>query len=128
MKKLIMTVTAVAMFAPGPAFAGCGSHGGGYSRSYAAPASYAKPRYSTTSRSVAARATSRAKVAAKADPLANDASSEAGKGKPAAPQAPAQSVQTASADNTSSLPAQPAAQECKKYSATIGAMISVACE
>ena len=36
MKKLIMTLAAFSLFASGSAYAGCGSHGGGYSRGYSA--------------------------------------------------------------------------------------------
>jgi hypothetical protein len=131
MNKLIMSAAALALFVSGPAYAGCGSHGG-YSGGYSAPkySSYsAKPRVATT------RPASPAKVA-KLDTsqrVAADGSAkpETDKAKPAVtPAASGTPVKTASAETATSTPVQAPVEkrECKQYSATIGAMISVQCE
>jgi hypothetical protein len=127
MKKLIMTAMAMSLLA-GPAFASCGSHGG-YSGGYGA-SRVSQPKYSAMSRS----APSKAKATASQSATTADAAgttSDATKAKPsAAPAAIAQPLKTATADLDAavSAPAAAAAPEGKKYSATIGAMISVACE
>ena len=127
MKKLIMTAVAMSLLA-GPAFASCGSHGG-YSGGYGA-SRVSQPKYSAMPRS----APSKAKATASQSATTADAAgttSDATKAKPsAAPAAIAQPLKTATADLDAavSAPAAAAAPECKKYSATIGAMISVACE
>lgn len=132
MKKLIMTTAALAMFASGPAFAGCGAHGG-YGRAYSAPV-YAKPKYSVAPRAVAARPAPAAKPV-KVAALQTSAQSDGGgsgdveaKTQPAVAAAP---VKTAEAPVKAAVEtATPAAgqRECKKYSATIGGMITVPCE
>jgi hypothetical protein len=122
MKKMIMTAVAMSLLA-GPAFASCGSHGG-YSGGYGA-SRVSQPKYSAMPRSTPSKA--------KATTTTNAAgtTSDTTKAKPsAAPGATAQPLKTATADldAATSAPAAAAVTECKKYSATIGAMISVACE
>lgn len=127
MKRLILTALAFALMS-GPTFAGCGSHGG-----YGA--SSARASYSSTWRPAQAYASKPAKAAA-ARPAIREANAtggsapEAGKSKPAAAPAAAQPIKTVSAVQAATLADQSlaASAECKKYSATIGAMIAVACE
>ena len=117
MKKLIMTAMAMSLLA-GPAFASCGSHGG-YSGGYGA-SRVSQPKYSAMPRSMPAKA--KAAVGQSAT-TANAAgtTSDTTKAKPL-------KTATADLDAAISAPGAAAAPECKKYSATIGAMISVACE
>ena len=127
MKKMIMMAVAMSLLA-GPAFASCGSHGG-YSGGYGA-SRVSQPKYSAMPRSMPAKA--KAAVGQSAT-TANAAgtTSDATKAKPSAsPAAIAQPLKTATADLDAAIsaPGAAAAPECKKYSATIGAMISVACE
>jgi hypothetical protein len=121
MKKLIMTLAAFSLFASGPAFAGagCGSHGGGYSRAYSAP-SYAAPR-TTPERKVATAKTAKPTAAKEAEDALTAADQSDAK-------LPKQAIAAVEAlAGTSGLAAE-VARECKQYSATIGSLISVACE
>ena len=125
MKKLIMTLAALSLFATGPAFAGCGSHGGGYSRGYSAPS--ASRQYSAqTPRATAERkavkpATSKVASTTEAEGLTDAAETKLPKQAIAA-------VGAIAGTNPLGPVAAEVARECKQYSATIGALISVACE
>jgi hypothetical protein len=128
MKKLIMTLAAVFLLATGPAFAGCGSHGGGYSRAYSAP-SASRP-YSTQ----APRATAERKIAKSVKPATSKVASATefeGLADAAEAKLPKQAIAAVEAiagTNPLGPIAAEVARECKQYSATIGALISVACE
>jgi hypothetical protein len=129
MKKLIMTLAAFSLFASGPAFAGCGSHGGGYSRAYTPSASrqYSTPapRATVERKAVAAKAvkptTSKVASAAEAEDLADAADAKLPKQAVAA-------VEAIAGTNALAPIGAEVARECKQYSATIGSLISVACE
>lgn len=124
MKKLIMTLAAFSLVASGPAFAGCGSHGGGYSRAYSAPSS--SRQYSTPARKSVAPKTAKtmtAKAAREAAVAAAEDAAEAKLASQAVAAVEAVAGTSALAPITSEI-----ARECKQYSATIGALINIACE
>ena len=126
MKKLIMTLAAFSLLASGPAFAGCGSHGGGYSRAYSAPSS--SRQYSTPAaerKAVAAKTakTMTAKAAREAAVAAAEDAAEAKLASQAVAAVEAVAGTSALAPITSEI-----TRECKQYSATIGALINIACE
>lgn len=128
MKKLIMTLAAFSLFASGPAFAGCGSHGGGYSRAYTPSASrqYSIPApRAAAERKVAAakavKAATRVASATEAEDLADAADAKLPKQAIAA-------VEAIAGTNALAPIAAEVARECKQYSATIGSLINVACE
>lgn len=124
MKKLIMTIAAVALFASGPAFAGCGSHGGGSSAS-----TYSMAPRATVERKVATakavKAIAKAGSATDAEESATLAEAAELKLQPTQPVAAGRAL--ASADTLAPIAAE-VARECKQYSATIGSLISIACE
>jgi hypothetical protein len=126
MKKLIMTLAAFCLLMSAPAFAGCGSHGGGYSRAYSAPSS--ARQYSTAAaerRAVTPKAakTMTAKAAREAAIAAAEDAAEA----KLANQAVA-AVEAIAGTNDLAPITSEVTRECKQYSATIGALISIACE
>ena len=129
MKKLIMTTTAFALFASGPAFAGCGSHGGGTSRG-ASAASYSRQNYSmapraTVERKVAAAKAVKAKAAKEVDGSALLADAADLKLQPKQTIA---AVEALAGTNPLAPVTAEVARDCKQYSATIGSLINVACE
>ena len=134
MKKLIMTTTAFALFAAGPAFAGCGSHGSGYSRG-ASAASYSRqntsmaPRATVERKVAAAKAVkpTTAKVASVKDADGSALLADAADLKLQPKQAIA-AVEALAGTNTLAPVTAEVARDCKQYSATIGSLINVACE
>ena len=128
MKKLIMTIAAFALFASGPAFAGCGSHGGGYARGSSASSYSVAPR-ATVERKVASarpvKAIAKAGSIKDAEEMATLAEAAELKLQPTQPVAAGKAL--ASADTVAPFAAE-VARECKQYSATIGSLINVACE
>ena len=127
MRKLIMTLAAFSLFASGPAFAGCGSHGGGYSRASSTP-SYSR-QYSTPApeRKIAAKAVKPAtKVASAKQAEGSAALADAADAK--LPKQTVAAVDAIAGTNALAPIAAEVARECKQYSATIGSLINVACE
>jgi hypothetical protein len=126
MKKMIMTLAAFSLFASGSAYAGCGSHGGGYSRGYSAPSS--SRHSSTQAPRAAAKAVKAVKAAAKAakEAEASVAASDAADVK--LPKQAVAAVEAIAGTGTLGPIAAEASRECKQYSATIGSLINVACE
>jgi hypothetical protein len=122
MKKLIMTLAAFSLFASGSAYAGCGSHGGGYARGYSAPSS--SRQYSTPAPRVEARTAKAAKAAKEAE--ATIAATDAGDTK--LPKQAVAAVEAIAGTGTLAPIAAEVSRECKQYSATIGSLINVACE
>jgi hypothetical protein len=122
MKRLIVTLAALSLMASGPAFAGCGSHGGGYSRAYGA-SSHSAPRQ-TVERKVATAKTAKATPAKQAGDAFADADSSNAK----LPKQAIAAVEALAGANTLAPVTAEVARECKQYLATIGALISVACE
>ena len=120
MKKLIMTLAAFSLFASGSAYAGCGSHGGGYSRGYSAPSS--SRQYSTPAPRVEART---AKAAAKA---AKEAEATIAATDAKLPKQAVAAVEAIAGTGALAPIAAEVSRECKQYSATIGSLINVACE
>jgi hypothetical protein len=125
MKKLIMTLAAFSLCASGPAFAGCGSHGGGYSRAYSAHSSsqYSTPAPERKAVTPKAAKTMTAKAAREAAVAAAEDAAEA----KLASQAVA-AVEAIAGTSTQAPITSEVSRECKQYSATIGALISIACE
>jgi hypothetical protein len=123
MKKMIMTLAAFSLFASGSAYAGCGSHGGGYSRGYSAPS--ASRHSSTPAPRAAAKAVKAAAKAAK-EAEANVAATDAAEVK--LPKQAIAAVEAIAGTGTLGPIAAEASRECKQYSATIGSLINVACE
>lgn len=120
MKKVIMTLAALSLFASGPAFAGagCSSQGGGYARSDSGSSTSAPAPRATAERKAAAAKLMAAQEAQEAAAIEGLADAKLPKQAIAAVEAVA---------GTSGL-ADEMARECKQYSATIGSLISVACE
>ncbi len=132
MKKLIMTTTAFALFASGPAFAGCGSHGGGYSRG-ASAASYSRQNYSmapraTVERKVAAAKAVKATTAKAAKEVDGSALLADAADLKLQPKQTIAAVEALAGTNTLAPVTAEVARDCKQYSATIGSLINVACE
>jgi hypothetical protein len=126
MKKLIMTLAAFSLLASGPAFAGCGSHGGGYSRAYGAHSSsrqYSTPAPERKAVTPKAAKTMTAKAAREAAIAAAEDAAEA----KLANQAVA-AVEAIAGTSTQAPITSDVSRECKQYSATIGALINIACE
>lgn len=128
MKKLIMTTTAFALFAAGPAFAGCGSHGSGYSRG-ASAASYSRQNTSMAPRATVERKVkpTTAKIASVKDADGSALLADAADLKLQPKQAIA-AVEALAGTNTLAPVTAEVARDCKQYSATIGSLINVACE
>lgn len=127
MKEPIMTLAALALVVSGPAFAGCGSHGGGTSRAYSAP-SYSAPASRATLERKAAAAKKAKRMTAKAVQEAEDALAEADAADAKLPKQAVAAVEAIAGTDTLAPIADEAARQCKQYSATIGSLISVACE
>jgi hypothetical protein len=123
MKKLIMTLAAFSLLASGPAFAGCGSHGGGYSRQYSTPAPRVAAERKAAAKMAKAMAAARAAKAAEDAAAAIEDAAEDNMPK----QAVAAVEAIAGAGAAMSIAAE-ITRECKQYSATIGALINIACE
>ena len=110
MKMMSAGLALLALVAAEPAFAGCGSHGGGGYRSRVVKAPIVsrkvvqKPKAQSSARAVAA----------------------ADVGKPEA-KSSASVANTPAADDSASKTAQSAAAQCKEYSSTVGAVIAVPC-
>jgi hypothetical protein len=122
MKKLIMTLAAFSLFASGSAYAGCASHGGGYSRGYSALSSSRQvstpaPRAEARTAKAAAKAAKEAEATVAA--TATDAK---------LPKQAVAAVEAIAGTGTLAPITAEASRECKQYSATIGSLINVACE
>ncbi len=126
MKKLIMTLAALSLFASGSAFAGCGSHGGGYSRASTAP-SYARQSSAAAPERKAVTPKATKAMTAKAAKEAAIAAAEDAAEAQLANQAFA-AVEAIAGTNDLAPITSEVTRECKQYSATIGALISTACE
>jgi hypothetical protein len=128
MKKLILTIAAFALFASGPAFAGCGSHGGGYARGSSASSYSMAPRATLERKVVGAKAVKAiAKAGSATDAEGSATLAEAAELKLQSTQPVAAGKALASADTVTPFAAE-VARECKQYSATFGSLISIACE
>lgn len=124
MKKPIMTLAALSLVLSGPAFAGCGSHGGGTSRAYSAQSDSAA---APLERKAAAAKRMKA-MTAKAVEEAEDALAEADAADAKLPKQAVAAVEAIAGTDTLAPIADEVAGQCKQYSATIGSLISVVCE
>jgi hypothetical protein len=114
MKMISASLVALALFAAEPAFAGCGSHGGGYSGGYRARTVKSPIVVKKVVQKRAPQSTVRTVAATAADK----------------PEATARVVASTTNGVTEDSPAkavQSPAIQCQEYSAALGQMITVPC-
>jgi hypothetical protein len=113
MRMISASLVVLALVAAEPAFAGCGSHGGGYSGGY---------------RTRVVRSPVVVKKVVKREPRSSvRTAATAIADKPEAPARVVSSTGTTVAEGSPAKTAQSPQIECKEYSAAVGEMITVPC-